>query len=353
MTHKKVNYKIHRWIPVVTSLAWFGLLGKTSVAKPSMTKPCQLQVYTYQTFISKWGAGPAIKTSFERAHNCTIQWVVSDDAMSLYSRLLLEGKSLGADVVVGLDSLLLSEIKKTGLFVPYRPKQSEKIIKAATFARDAVLIPYSLGYFAIMYDTRKIKPHASWKELLADPAANKKLIVEDPRTSSVGFGWLVWLQRIFPKTIAEELKRLQAKVLTTTKGWSEAYGLFLKGEAPMVLSYTLSEAYHLAELKDKSPYRYMEFSEGHLTQIETMGLLKNSKNPEVARQFIDHMLEPTTQQHIASLGWVYPVVEGVGLSASSKQVRIPQGIITATVEDFPINFRVAWTRQWIDLVSQK
>jgi ABC-type thiamine transport system substrate-binding protein len=30
------------------------------------------------------------------------------------------------------------------------------------------------------------------------------------------------------------------KTVTVTKGWSEAYGMFLDGEADMVLSYTTS-----------------------------------------------------------------------------------------------------------------
>ena len=40
-----------------------------------------------------------------------------------------------------------------------------------------------------------------------------------------------------------------------TQGWSEAYGLFLKGEADMVLSYTTSPAYHIAVEKDRTTRR--------------------------------------------------------------------------------------------------
>ena len=44
---------------------------------------------------------------------------------------------------------------------------------------------------------------------------------------------------------------LEARILTITPGWSEAYALFTKGEAPMVLSYTTSPAYHvIAENSD-------------------------------------------------------------------------------------------------------
>jgi thiamine transport system substrate-binding protein len=45
-------------------------------------------------------------------------------------------------------------------------------------------------------------------------------------------------------------QKLKGRVLTVTPGWSEAYGLFTKGEAPMVLSYTTSPAYHVIAEKD-------------------------------------------------------------------------------------------------------
>ena len=43
--------------------------------------------------------------------------------------------------------------------------------------------------------------------------------------------------------------------MTVTKGWSEAYGLFLEGEADMVLSYTTSPAYHLIAEEDATKTR--------------------------------------------------------------------------------------------------
>jgi thiamine transport system substrate-binding protein len=319
----------------------------------SASKPCELQVYTYQSFVSKWGPGEELKASFEKTHSCTVHWVIADDAMSLFSRLLLEGPKNAADVVLGLDSLLLAEVKKHALMLPYRPQLSDKLLKAARFADDFTLIPYSLGYFAIMYDSRKIKPYPSWQSLLADAGADKKLLLQDPRTSSIGFGLLVWLKDVFPGRYSEVIKQLQSKILTTSKGWSEAYGLFMKGEAPMVLSYTLSEAYHRDELKDKSPYRYMEFKEGHLAQIESMGIGKNTKNLAKAQKFIDHMLSPESQRLIASKGWMYPVVEGVEIAAVCNAVKIPERIISAEVKAFPQDFRAQWTRQWLDLVTSK
>lgn len=46
------------------------------------------------------------------------------------------------------------------------------------------------------------------------------------------------------------------------KGWSEAYGLFLKGESDLVLSYIIFLVYYIFEEK-KDNYVVVNFSEGY------------------------------------------------------------------------------------------
>ena len=74
------------------------------------------------------------------------------------------------------------------------------------------------------------------------------MIYEDPRTSTPGLGLLLWMQKCMA-TRRRPRQQLAKKTVTVTKGWSEAYGLFLKGEGDLVLSYTTSPAYHLIEEK--------------------------------------------------------------------------------------------------------
>ena len=50
-----------------------------------------LTVYTYDSFTSEWGPGPAIETAFEAQCGCDLEWVGVDDAALLLSRLRLEG----------------------------------------------------------------------------------------------------------------------------------------------------------------------------------------------------------------------------------------------------------------------
>jgi hypothetical protein len=75
------------------------------------------------------------------------------------------------------------------------------------------------------------------------------VIYEDPRTSTPGLGLLLWMQKVYGDKAPEAWQKLAAKTVTVTKGWSEAYGLFLKGESDLVLSYTTSPAYHIIEEK--------------------------------------------------------------------------------------------------------
>ena len=93
------------------------------------------------------------------------------------------------------------------------------------------LLPYDYGYFAFVYDKNKLaNPPKSLKELVEGPQ-KWRVIYEDPRTSTPGLGLLLWMQKVYGDQAPEAWQKLAAKTVTVTKGWSEAYGLFLKGES--------------------------------------------------------------------------------------------------------------------------
>lgn len=89
------------------------------------------------------------------------------------------------------------------------------------------------------------------------------------------------MQKVYGDQAPEAWQKLAAKTVTVTKGWSEAYGLFLKGESDLVLSYTTSPAYHMIEEK-KDNYAAASFAEGHYLQVEVAARTAASKQPELA-----------------------------------------------------------------------
>lgn len=176
-----------------------------------------------------------------------------EDGVSLLNRLRMEGKNSAADVVLGLDNNLLQAAQQTDLFSASQVDTSKLTVPGGW--HNQTFVPYDYGYFAFVYNKDKLKnPPTSLKELVSSDRP-LKIIYQDPRTSTPGLGLLLWMQKVYGDEAPLAWQQLAKKTVTVTKGWSEAYGLFLKGEGDMVLSYTTSPAYHLIEEKKTSMRR--------------------------------------------------------------------------------------------------
>ncbi|MDH4412377.1 MAG: thiamine ABC transporter substrate binding subunit [Rhizobium sp.] len=322
----------------------------TGLALPATAADKTLTVYTYESFVSEWGPGPKVKEAFEKTCACTVNFVGVADGVALLTRLKLEGETSKADVVLGLDTNLVEEAKQTGLFEPHGVDAAA--VKVPGGFSDEVFLPYDYGHFAVIYDTETINaPPTSLKDLVeGDPS--QKIVIQDPRTSTPGLGLLLWVKSVYGDKAPEAWAKLKDRVLTVTPGWSEAYGLFTKGEAPMVLSYTTSPAYHMvAEETDR--YQAAEFSEGHYIQIEVAGLLKNAPEKELARQFLAFMLQPGFQDTIPTNNWMMPVAAtSEPLPEAFGKLVQPKTTFLMEPADVAAN-RQAWIDEWLQAMTLK
>ncbi len=240
----------------------------------------KLTVYTYDSFTSEWGPGPKVKKAFEKDCNCELKFVALEDGVSMLSRLKLEGKHTKADVVLGLDVNLTADARATGLFAEHAITLKNSSLPSEW--TDKTFLPYDFGYFAFVYDKTRLKnPPKSLKELV-DNTDGAKIIIQDPRTSTPGLGLLLWVKKVYGDKSNQAWEKLNKRIVTVSKGWSEAYGLFLKKESDMVLSYTTSPAYHIiAEKKDN--FAAAKFSEGYYQQIEVAGMVASSKQQKLGK----------------------------------------------------------------------
>ncbi|WFS00560.1 thiamine ABC transporter substrate binding subunit [Rhizobium tumorigenes] len=319
-----------------------------STAHASQAADKTLTVYTYESFTADWGPGPKVKAAFEKTCGCTVNYVAVTDGVALLSRLKLEGKDTKADVVLGLDTNLVDEARDTGLFDPAGIDTTA--VKLPGDFKDDVFVPYDYGHFAVVYDTQVIKnPPKSMKELVeGDPS--QKIVIEDPRTSTPGLGLLLWVKSVYGDKSAEAWKKLKGRILTVTPGWSEAYDLFTKGEAPMVLSYTTSPAYHM--IADKTDrYQAASFSEGHYIQIEVAGLTKTSANKDLARDFLKFMITPGFQDIIPTNNWMMPVAAtSEPLPDAFSKLVVPTKTFLMSPAEVDKN-RKAWIDEWLAATS--
>jgi thiamine transport system substrate-binding protein len=285
--------------------------GLLTSALPAFAETPVLTVLTYDSFTSEWGPGPAIETAFEATCACDLQFVPAGDGAALLARVKLEGAGSAADIVLGLDTSLTADAAATGLFAPHG--QAPRTTLPVPFD-DPLFLPFDWGWFAFVYDRTKLPQAPVSFEALA--ASTLKIVIQDPRSSTPGLGLLLWVKAAYGDKAATIWQGLADNIVTVTPGWSEAYGLFLQGEADMVLSYTTSPAYHLIAEKDDTKAAAL-FDEGHYLQIEVAGKLAATDQPELADRFLAFMLTPAFQSILPETNWMYPAV--------TPKAGLPQG----------------------------
>jgi thiamine transport system substrate-binding protein len=322
-------------------------------ATPSMAqdKP-ELVIYTYDSFASEWGPGPAIKEKFEKTCNCVVTFVGLDSSVGILGRIQLEGASSKADIALGLDTSLTAIASATGLFAEHKQNIKGKLAlpEDVGFWDDPVFTPVDWGYFAFVYNIETMtSPPRSFEELL-DPANNIRLVIQDPRTATPGLGLMLWVNAVYGDKAPEIWAKLSPKIVTVTKGWWDSYSMFLEGEADMVLSYSTSPAYHLiAEGKDN--FAAASFAEGHYTQVEVAAVLKSSTKPALARLFLQKMLEPEFQSLLPTANWMYPAAKDAAVPEGFETLIRPEKAFLFSPEEVQRN-REAWTEAWVNELSQ-
>lgn len=276
--------------------------GLLTIATQAMAETPVLTVLTYDSFTSEWGPGPAVEKAFEATCACDLQFIPAGDGAALLARIQLEGKASDADVVLGLDTSLTATAAATQLFAPHGKNSTTNL--PVDYA-DPLFLPFDWGWFAFVYDKTKLtEPPKSFDALAA---SDLKIVIQDPRSSTPGLGLLLWVKAAHGDTAADIWTALADNIVTVTPGWSEAYGLFLEGEADMVLSYTTSPAYHLLAESDDTKAAAL-FDEGHYMQIEVAGKLAATDQPELADRFLDFMLTDAFQSALPQTNWMYPAV---------------------------------------------
>ncbi len=320
-------------------------LSITSFA--SDTKPT-LTIYTYDSFSASWGAGPKIKEAFEKKYDCTVKFVGVSSSIGALRKIQLEGKNTKADILLGLDTSIAQTANSTGLFTPHDLNTEKLDLPIAYF--DENFVPFDYSYFAFVYDEKKLKnPPLSFEQLAAMPE-DFKVVIQDPRSSTPGLGLLLWIKEVYKEKAGEYWKRLAPHILTITKGWSESYGLFLRGEADMVLSYTTSPAYHIMEEK-KMNIKSAAFKEGHYGQIEVAAVLKSSKHKELAKKFLAFMHSETFANIIPTANWAYPVVRNIQLPKAFDTLHRPKTVLLMDGKAMEANRKMI-INEWLNAMQK-
>ena len=304
-----------------------------------------LTIYTYDSFVSDWGPGPVIEKIFEEKFDIDINFIAVDSAATLLNKIILEGTATKADIVLGLDMNLLNNAENSNLFENHKIKNLNQKLDLPITWESKQFVPYNFGYFAFVYNNKKFTDvPQSMHELIND--TNARIVIQDPRTSTPGLGLLTWMKAIYGNMAQSEWKKLNKKIVTVTKGWTDAYyNIFLAGEADMVLSYTTSPAAHIM-FENNNNFTAINFKEGNYLTVEFAGILKSSKNKIQANNFINFILTEEFQSVIPSTNIMYPATKINNMPEAFKSLEIPNAL---QIDPILINRnKNLWIEEWLN-----
>ena len=119
----------------------------------------------------------------------------------------------------------------------------------------------------------------------------------------------------------------------------------------MVLSYTTSPAYHLIAEQD-ARFAAARFSEGHYQQIEVAGLVRGSRQKQLARDFLEFMLSDDFQSIIPTTNWMYPATLARTKLPSDFDKLIDPSPALLLNEDLVASKRKSWVDDWLEVMSR-
>ena len=305
----------------------------------------KLTIYTYDSFVSEWGPGPIIEKIFEEKHNADIEFVAVDSAATLLNKVILEGDTSKADIVLGLDMNLFDLAEQSELFTTHNINDINNLINLPLKWESNKFVPYNYGYFSFVYNEANLAtPPKSMDELIN--STNARIVIQDPRTSTPGLGLLTWMKALYGDKAEDEWKKLNKKVISVTKGWTDAYyNFFMAGEADMVLSYTTSPAAHIM-FEERYDILATTFEEGNYITIEFAGILNNSKNKGLANKFLNFMLSEEFQSVIPSTNIMYPVTNIKDLPEAFDKLDVPN-FIQMDPKEINKN-KEKWIDEWLN-----
>ena len=305
----------------------------------------KLTIYTYDSFVSEWGPGPIIEKIFEEKYNADVDFVAVDSAATLLNKVILEGDTSKADIVLGLDMNLFDLAEQSELFTTHNINDINNLINLPLKWESNKFVPYNYGYFSFVYNEANLAtPPKSMDELIN--STNARIVIQDPRTSTPGLGLLTWMKALYGDKAGDEWKKLNKKIISVTKGWTDAYyNFFMAGEADMVLSYTTSPAAHIM-FEERYDILATTFEEGNYITIEFAGILNNSQNKDLANKFLNFMLSEEFQSVIPSTNIMYPVTNIKDLPEAFDKLDVPN-FIQMDPKEINKN-KEKWIDEWLN-----
>jgi thiamine transport system substrate-binding protein len=337
----------------------FTLLLASCTPKPTSTGPQTITILTHDSFaISK-----DVITAFETDNNAKVVFLQSGDAGAVLNQAILTKDAPLADVLFGVDNTFLSRVLDADIFEAYQSPVLTDVSAEYILDDNYRALPVDYGDVCINYDKNYFAKNdlviPQTFEDLAKPIYKNLLVVENPATSSPGLAFLLATHAHFGDGYLDYWKSLKANGVVVVDGWETAYYTNFsassgKGPQPLVLSYASSPAAEMVFASTpltESPTASLVAPGMCFRQIEFVGILKNGKNRDLAKKFVDFMLSRKFQEDMPLNMFVYPTNKNAKLPDTFvKYAQVSENPAVVSYAEIASN-RDAWIEAWTETMK--
>ncbi|MHA1419452.1 MAG: thiamine ABC transporter substrate-binding protein [Candidatus Heimdallarchaeaceae archaeon] len=312
------------------------IFGSTSAIEVEVDN-YELTIYSYESLLADPGYDFVESYSnYSGIPEENIRLVLVEDTNTIVTQAVLEKNNPIADVLIGIDNVLIHIAKREDILVPYSSPSLDNISEELVDNLDPnhYLLPYDYGIIALWYDISRINSSILQEinnltlEDIISLELDKNLVVEDPTLSSPGLGFLLWTIAVygdpsigFDGLLGQDWRDWWNKAsdnLRITSSWGAAFDVFSAEEEnrPIMVSYGTSPTYDVCHplwgvgTEVDPPSAVFLSHENGLDnawlQIEGIGLVKGAPNEANAKDFIDWFLSEELQANIPLNNWMYP-----------------------------------------------
>lgn len=331
----------------------------------------ELVIYTHDSFLA-WGLDPetTLNAAFDDwgvANDVTINLKLFNGMVDALNSLIIEKNAPVADVVIGLDSVMIHRAKAAEVLMPYSDANLENISTSLIAALDPekYLLPIDYGLIAFIFDTEFIS--ASNYPELADLTFDNLLttfgedfVVQDPTLSATGINFLLYQILFYEEILGQDWKswwEAAKGLVTIDRSWSDSWNrVFDVKEDHMMVSYGTDPAYnaYIYDIFEQNAavirYNSTKYS---WMQIEGIGLVNGATNVTLAKSYIDFALSPDLQNLLALNNWMFPANTEVVLPPSydyaitAENVTILNDLVAP--DYIGANYQM-WLNEWEQLI---
>jgi len=241
----------------------------------------------------------AYEQAFTKAHpDIAIKWV-RDSTGVITSKLLAEKANPQADLVVGVSASSLAVFDNEGMLLPYAPKGLDKI--SAKY-RDPKNPPAWVGMdvygSAICFNTVEAQKQglpkpATWKDLL-NPVYKGKIVMPNPASSGTGYlDVAAWIQMWGEAEAWKYMDALHQNIAQYQHSGSKPCRQAGAGEFPIGLTF---EYRAVTTKKSGAPIDIIFPTEGLGWDLESSGIMKNTKKLDAAKKLMDWLATPEAME---------------------------------------------------------